>query len=65
MHGSMAEKQPYSDRSNVTFFTNAGYVVELQNSTRCLMYQTRVPERSETRWLSQWQAEVRVDHRLT
>jgi len=29
------------------------------------MLQTRVPERSNSLWLSQWQAEVRLDRRLT
>ena len=27
------------------------------------MLQTRVPERSDSRWLFQWQAEVHLDHR--
>jgi len=31
---------------------------------RCLMLQTRVPRRSDSRWLSQGQAEVRLDHRF-
>lgn len=44
---------------------NAASGRELRWSIRCLMLQTRVPERSNSRWLSQWQAEVRLDRRLT